>query len=249
MVTLPRVALATQRFHRECDKQLLGKRERALQRELQPERNRLARNGQRDLLGVVDDEQRAAYGSDGGVRAGGQWRGERELDGARALRDERRHIASYTVSASGGGSQTCTTTATSCTVNGLTNGVSYTLSVSATTNSLATGAAASVTALPVLPPPTTDQRADQLLGAPTSVNASPTVPVTISQISGGASAAVTVPAGALPSGTTVSVYPVIDAAPLVRRFPRASPTWSRWSWPGRRRTARRRWPRRRSRCR
>jgi len=52
-----------------------------------------------------------------------------------------------------------------------------------------------------------------------SVNASPTVPVTISQISGGASAAVTVPAGALPSGTTVSVYPVIDAAPLVAEVP------------------------------
>jgi len=98
------------------------------------------------------------------------------------------------------------------------HGVSYTLSVSATTNSLATGAAASVTALPVLPPAHHRPRADQSLGAPTSVNASPTVPVTISQISGGASAAVTVPAGALPSGTTVSVYPVIDAAPLVRRF-------------------------------
>jgi hypothetical protein len=129
-------------------------------------------------------------------------------------------IASYTVSASGGGSQTCTTTATSCTVNGLTNGVSYTLSVSATTNSLATGAAASVTALPVLPPaPPPTNVPTNSLGAPTSVNASPTVPVTISQISGGASAAVTVPAGALPSGTTVSVYPVIDAAPLVAEVP------------------------------
>jgi len=124
------------------------------------------------------------------------------------------------VSASGGGSQTCTTTATSCTVNGLTNGVSYTLSVSATTNSLATGAAASVTALAraaAAPPPTNVPT--NSLGAPTSVNASPTVPVTISQISGGASAAVTVPAGALPSGTTVSVYPVIDAAPLVAEVP------------------------------
>jgi len=41
-------------------------------------------------------------------------------------------ITSYTVTASGGGSQSCTTTTLSCTVTGLTNGTAYTFTVKAT---------------------------------------------------------------------------------------------------------------------
>jgi hypothetical protein len=115
--------------------------------------------------------------------------------------------------------------ATSTTLTGLRGGDRFTFAVSAT-NDVATGTSAtsnpvsvvrSVTPLAPAPPP--NGVPSTSLGTPTSVNASPTAPVTITQSSGGASAAVTVPAGALPSGTTVSVYPVVDTAPLVAQVP------------------------------
>jgi len=63
--------------------------------------------------------------------------------------------------------------------------------------------------------------------APTSVNASPTVPSRL-QISGGRVRRHCAGRRAT-SGTTVSVYPVIDAAPLVAEVPAGQSTWSRWS--------------------
>jgi len=88
----------------------------------------------------------------------------------------------------------------------------------------------------------TDQRATTL-GRTTSVNASPTVPVTIPDFGWGECGR------HCAAGRATQWH---DGERLSRdrcratggRFPRASPTWSRWSWPGRRRTARRRWPRR-----
>jgi hypothetical protein len=59
-------------------------------------------------------------------------------------------ITGYTVTASGGGSQTCTTATLSCTVAGLTNGTPYTFTVKATNargNSVASAASAAVTPL------------------------------------------------------------------------------------------------------
>ena len=57
-------------------------------------------------------------------------------------------VTGYTVTASGGGSQTCTTTALSCTVAGLTNGTAYTFTAAATNargNSAPSLASAAVT--------------------------------------------------------------------------------------------------------
>jgi len=59
-------------------------------------------------------------------------------------------------------------------------------------------------------------------GTPTSGTVSGTTSSTVLETSGGASETVTVPAGALPSGTTVSVYPVTNTAPLVAAVPTGS---------------------------
>jgi len=69
-------------------------------------------------------------------------------------------ITGYTVTASGGGSQTCTTAALSCTVAGLTNGSSYTFTVVATNargGSVGSVASAEVTPATVPGSPTTVQ--------------------------------------------------------------------------------------------
>ena len=66
-------------------------------------------------------------------------------------------ISSYTVTASGGGGRSCTVsgaTATSCTVSGLSNGTSYTFTVTAT-NSAGTSSASSPSN-PVIPEPATE---------------------------------------------------------------------------------------------
>ena len=56
-------------------------------------------------------------------------------------------------------------------------------------------------------------------GSPTSIHASTTGPETLTASFGGASALVTVPAGALPGGTTVSLYPIVTTAPLTGALP------------------------------
>ena len=66
-------------------------------------------------------------------------------------------ITGYTVTASGGGGQTCSATApvTSCLVSGLTNGTSYTFSITATNSVPLTGPAATTNAVtPIAPDPT-----------------------------------------------------------------------------------------------
>lgn len=139
-------------------------------------------------------------------------------------------IASYTVTASGTGGQSCTTTtSTTCTVNGLARGATYTFSVTASNSSGGSGASAnsnSITLAVPAPPTTGPPNAapptgvpPSSLGAPTSVTASPMAPTVVSQSSNGASETISVPAGALPSGTTVSVYPVTNTAPLVAQVP------------------------------
>ncbi|MBK7621525.1 MAG: fibronectin type III domain-containing protein [Kineosporiaceae bacterium] len=75
-------------------------------------------------------------------------------------------VTGYTATASPGG-QTCTATppATTCTLTGLTNGTTYTVSVTAT-NSIGTGPAATTTVTPATTP-----------GAPTAVTATPSTSV------------------------------------------------------------------------
>jgi len=103
MVTLPRVAISnstifTVNATNNYWEARAGPTTRA------PTRAQPARPyGQRDLLAVVDDEQRAAYGSDGGVRAGGNGAVSVSWTAPALSGTSNATIASYTVSASGGG--------------------------------------------------------------------------------------------------------------------------------------------------
>ena len=72
------------------------------------------------------------------------------------------------------------------------------------------------------PAPTSATVPASTFGTPTSVTTLSTTSTNVSEISSGASETITVPAGALPSGTTVSVYPVTNTAPLVAEVPAAS---------------------------
>ena len=72
------------------------------------------------------------------------------------------------------------------------------------------------------PPPTTGTIPSSTFGAPTTLNASSTIPSTVTATSGNASETITVPAGALPTGTSVSIYPVTNTAPLVSQVPAGS---------------------------
>jgi hypothetical protein len=72
------------------------------------------------------------------------------------------------------------------------------------------------------PPPTNPRVPASSFGTPTSVTASCAAATTVSETSGGASETITVPECALPSGTTVSAYPVINTAPLVAQVPAGS---------------------------
>ena len=72
------------------------------------------------------------------------------------------------------------------------------------------------------PPPTNPSVPASSFGTPTSVTASCAATTTVSETSGGANETITVPQCALPSGTTVSAYPVINTAPLVAQVPAGS---------------------------
>ncbi len=67
------------------------------------------------------------------------------------------------------------------------------------------------------PPPSGLPTSDY--GTPISGTASSTTATTITLSSGGASVTVTVPAGALPAGTTVSIYPITDTSTLTADVP------------------------------
>jgi hypothetical protein len=149
-------------------------------------------------------------------------------------------VAGYTVSADDTTTSNVTTdvcssstssTATSCDVSGITNGDVYTFSVAAI-NSIGTGsfsgASAAVTPMtssgagggsggstgPLTPAPPPSGVPATSFGTPDSVTTSLTTPTTLTLSAGGASTSVFVPAGALPSGTTVSEYPVTDPSSL-----------------------------------
>ncbi|MBW4030766.1 MAG: hypothetical protein HIU57_08895 [Acidobacteria bacterium] len=68
-----------------------------------------------------------------------------------------------------------------------------------------------------VPPPSGLSASDY--GTPNSGTASSTAVTTVTQSSGGASETVTVPAGALPAGTTISVYPITDTSTLTADVP------------------------------
>ena len=60
---------------------------------------------------------------------------------------------------------------------------------------------------------------DSMIGEPTNVTLSGSTDTTLTLGSEGTNASVTVPAGALPEGTTLSVYPVLSSAGLADTFP------------------------------
>jgi hypothetical protein len=69
-------------------------------------------------------------------------------------------------------------------------------------------------------------------GPPTSGSASSSVPTQVSLNSGGTNSSLIVPAGALPAGTTLSVYPVTSTATLVSEVPAGNSYVVSWgvSW-------------------
>jgi hypothetical protein len=84
---------------------------------------------------------------------------------------------------------------------------------------LASGAGSSPTGPANAPAPTVGSIPASVFGAPTSVTASSTTSVTISGVSGAGSGTIWVPANALPVGTTVSVYPIVDSSTLAAMLP------------------------------
>lgn len=72
---------------------------------------------------------------------------------------------------------------------------------------------------PVAPAPSTASIPVSTFGPPTSMTTLSTTPTTESSTSGGATESLTAPAGALPIGTVVSIYPVINTGPLVTAVP------------------------------
>jgi hypothetical protein len=123
--------------------------------------------------------------------------------------------------------------ATSTTLTGLRGGDSFTFAVAAM-NEVAAGPSATSNPVTVLgsppppppplqvtpavaPPPAEVPISD--LGTPASSNASSTVPVTDTVTSGTSSSVVTVPAGALPTGTVVTTYPITNTVSLQAQIP------------------------------
>jgi hypothetical protein len=74
------------------------------------------------------------------------------------------------------------------------------------------------TSEPVNAPPPTDLPSSAF-GTPTSATASTIAPTILTESFGEATVSVTVPVGALPTGTTVSVYPIVNTMSLVAEIP------------------------------
>ena len=71
----------------------------------------------------------------------------------------------------------------------------------------------------VAAPPPVDVPPALSFGTPSTVTATPTTTTTVTVSSGGASTTISVPPGALPTGTVVSVYPVTNTAALTTSIP------------------------------
>ncbi|MGA3362467.1 MAG: hypothetical protein ABSD82_10605, partial [Solirubrobacteraceae bacterium] len=88
---------------------------------------------------------------------------------------------------------------------------------SASTTTTSTTSTETAAKLTPAPPPAGLSASD--LGSPTSGALNSGVPLTLSSSAGPGTAVVSVPAGALPTGTVISVYPLVDAAPLAAAVP------------------------------
>lgn len=150
-----------------------------------------------------------------------------------APNDDGSAITGYSVSFTSNGGTTmvpatmCSGTATSCTVTGLTNGTAYQFSVTAS-NGEGTGSASplseSVTpasSSPAPAPPPSGVAAGDL-GVPVSSRVVAAQVTSVAVTSGGSQATLSIPAGALPDGTSVSVYPVTQSAAVSSALPPGS---------------------------
>jgi hypothetical protein len=132
-------------------------------------------------------------------------------------------------------------TALNCSIDGLTNGDSYTFTVAAI-NSIGTGADSSATASvtpsapssgggggggggatvgPTNAPPPSGLAASAF-GTPVSIHVAASGSTTASASLGSASATISVPPGAMPAGTTVSIYPVPSSSTFDSQIPSGS---------------------------
>ncbi len=140
------------------------------------------------------------------------------------------NAASYTATVYDGGTVVSTNSTTclpaACVVSGLTVGTSYTAVVTAkgdhiTYSDSTPSAAVSFVTTSVGPtnaPPPSDV-ASSSLGAPVSGNVTATTPTTVTLSTSSTTSTVTVPVGALPVGTTVSVYPIASITALAAEVP------------------------------
>jgi hypothetical protein len=121
-------------------------------------------------------------------------------------------------------STTCVPAA--CVVSGLTANTSYTVVVTANGDHVTYNSSLPSTAVPFVttsvgptnaPPPSGVTSSS--LGTPVSGTASPTAPTTITLSTTSTTSTVTVPAGALPTGTTVTAYPIASITSLAAQIP------------------------------
>ena len=121
-------------------------------------------------------------------------------------------------------STTCIPTA--CVVSGLTVNTSYTVVVSANGDHVTYNNSVPSTAVPFVttsmgptnaPPPS--GMAPSSLGTPVSGTVSATAPTTITLSTSSTTSLITVPGGALPTGTTVSAYPITSITALASQVP------------------------------
>ena len=91
-------------------------------------------------------------------------------------------------------------------------------SCSTTTTTTSSGATTTTTTVPANAPAPAGLPSTSY-GTPVSVTASSTTAVSVSQTSGGANVTLSIPAGALPANTTVSVYPITATSTVTSQVP------------------------------
>ncbi len=140
------------------------------------------------------------------------------------------NASSYSATVYDGSSVVGTNAATclpaSCVVHGLTVGTAYTVVVLAIGDHITYNNSAPSTAVPFVTtsvgptnaPPPSDIAASSL-GSPVSGTVSGTAPTIVTLATTSTSSTITVPVGALPTGTTVSVYPIASITALATQVP------------------------------
>jgi hypothetical protein len=119
------------------------------------------------------------------------------------------------------GSQSFTVAMTDANSQSVTQALSISVAATTTTTSppATTTTSTTTTTIAVTTAPPPSGIVSTALGTPVSVAVSSTAVATDTLSSAGSTASVTIPAGALPAGTAVSLYPVTDTSSLVSQVP------------------------------